>query len=334
MENGKKILIIRFSSFGDVVQSLSAVTALTQKFPNADIHWLVRKEFADILYAEPRIHKVWSFDRKKGLSGLIRLAFSLSSQNYTVIYDAHNNLRSKIVSFVIRIFARNNLLLRRPKSRIKRLLLFKFGLNKFPSPFKGVTSYLAPLIPLGIDTNPIMHQDWKFTDQVKKKVDALIPDYTHNIIIVPSAAHAMKRWPIDHWKKLIKLLPTLKFTILGGPTDTFCEEIAQEDKMRVQNLAGQLSLIESCYAISQGYYIVSADTGLLHVADLFGKPAIALIGPSAFGFPSGDQVTTITLPMNCRPCSKDGSGHCKNTLYQRCMVEITPEMVVAAIHEK
>jgi len=326
MVNAKKILIIRFSSFGDIVHSMSVIGALKDKFPNSEVHWLCRSDFVKLLQSEKRINKVWGFDRKAGLFGLLKYSAQLSSQNFDIIYDAHSNLRSKIASIVLRIMGAGHLLIRRPKSRIKRILLFKLGINKFPQPFRAMHSYIQPLIPLGVEKK-IIPQKWEFSTQTKEKVDQLILNYKNNIILVPSAAHAMKRWPVSHWKQLIANLEKYNFVVLGGPEDDFCEEIALIDKMRVQNLAGKLSLEESSYVISKAELVISGDTGLLQVADLLGMPTIALIGPTAFGFPSGEQVKTIDLPLDCRPCTKDGSGSCKNTVYQRCMVEITAQQV-------
>jgi len=331
MENIKKILIIRFSSFGDIVQNMSVITPLAKKYPNAEIHWLTKREFSDLLSSEKRISKILEFEKEKGLFGLIRLALSLAAQKYDVVYDAHNNLRSKIVSIILRFFGSGHLFISRPKDRIKRILLFHFGINKFTWPFKGMLSYLLPLRAIKIEENSRLAQDWSFTKEVDDKITELIPSFNKKIILAPSAAHEMKRWPIEHWKKLVLLLPDFHFILLGGPQDDFCEEIALVDHGRVQNLAGKLSLVESCKVISRGDFFISGDTGLLHVADILCRAGVALIGPSAFGFPSCQEIETLTLPLDCRPCSKDGSGACTNSIYQRCMVEILPEVVAGKV---
>ena len=69
-----------------------------------------------------------------------------------------------------------------------------------------------------------------------------------------------------------------------------------------------LNNLESCYVVSKGEALISADTGLLHVADHLGKKAIALLGPTAFGDPSGEWVTSLKSDLPCQPCSKDGRG--------------------------
>ena len=87
------------------------------------------------------------------------------------------------------------------------------------------------------------------------------------VTLVPSANWEMKRWPVRHWQKLVAILSDYQFIILGGPEDTFCEEIKNIAPGRINNLAGQTSLSESCYLIQQSNVVVSADTeiGRAHV---------------------------------------------------------------------
>lgn len=145
----------------------------------------------------------------------------------------------------------------------------------------------------------------------------------NTIILVPSAAWEMKRWPVAHWEKLVELLSDKKFIILGGKEDfQLSEEIAEIDRQRVQNLAGKLSLVESCYIISKSLLVISADTGLLHVTDVLGVKGLSLMGPTAFGFTAGPGIKTLEVNLPCRPCTKDGSGKCSQAIWQQCMVEI------------
>ncbi len=223
--------------------------------------------------------------------------------------------------------------LTRPKHRLKRLLLFSFRVNTFPKPFKGIHSYQAPLQnwDINIGTTPeLVHWDFPVGDENKYKDK----DEAHGrIVLVPSAAWQMKRWPLGHWKNLVQIMPDKKFFILGGLQDTFCEEIAMIAPERVINLAGKLSLIESCHLIKYSQLVISADTGLLHVADVLGKKAIALLGPTAFGFTSSPLIKIMEIDLPCRPCTKDGSGSCSQDVYQKCMLNITPFSVAQEIRK-
>jgi ADP-heptose:LPS heptosyltransferase len=329
-----KVLIIRFSSFGDIVQCSSVVELIRQRFSNDvsknEIHWATRADFAFLVRLNSEVDQVWAFEKKLGLKGLLKFALLLRSENFTHIYDAHNNLRSKIIKFFLMTRFNRPLLLTRSKDRWKRVLLFNFRINKFPRPFKGIESYIAPLSKWKIFRVSDSHfVKWTFPPNVEEKINLIINN-KKIISLVPSAAWEMKRWPLDHWKKLIKLLPEAHFVVLGGKEDNiFCQELADLDPSRVQNLAGKLSLVESCHLIQKSELVISADTGLLHVADVLGVKGLSLMGPTAFGFTMSSKIKTLEIDLPCRPCSKDGSGKCSQAIWQRCMVEITPVMVAS-----
>lgn len=327
-----KVLIIRFSSFGDIVQCSSVVELIRQKFINDnEIHWATRSDFDFLVKLNSEVDKVWAFEKKLGLLGLIKFAIELRHQNYTHVYDAHNNLRSKLIKLILMSRLHAPDLITRSKDRWKRVLLFTFRVNKFPKPFRGIESYIAPLAKWKIErTSDSRFVKWKFSKQVEEKVNALIAS-PKIISLVPSAAWEMKRWPLDHWKKLILLLPEAHFVVLGGKEDLFCQELADISPERVQNLAGKLSLVESCQLIQKSALVISADTGLLHVADVLGVKALSLMGPTAFGFTMSRLIKTLEVDLPCRPCSKDGSGKCSQAIWQRCMVEITPTKVASEV---
>ncbi len=321
-----KVLIIRFSSFGDIVQCSNVVDLIARRFDTTAIDWVTRSEFHGLVSLNTQIDRVWGLNKNDGFWGLIKLGLQLRSEKYNYVYDAHNNLRSKVLSIILRTKLLDSpSWLTRPKDRFKRLMLFIFRVNKFPKPFKGIHSYQSPLHRWGIkvDSNSeLVH--WDFPIIENNETASYLIEAPDRIVLVPSAAWEMKRWPLNHWKNLIRLLPDKQFFILGGKEDTFCEDIKMIDPKRVINLAGKLSLIESCHLIKYSQLVISADTGLLHVADVLGKKAIALIGPTAFGFTSSPLIKTMEVDLACRPCTKDGRGTCSQDVYQRCMVDITP----------
>lgn len=325
-----KFLIIRFSSIGDIIQCMGIVSGIKKRFPDAEIHWIARKDMSSFLSMDKRINKIWAFNKEDGLKGLLRMAGELKKQRYDYIYDAHSNIRSNILKFKLLPFLghRPHHVLR-SKERVKRFLLFRLGINRFDWPFRGMESYRKPLKKWDITDFSSDYSDWYFPDGFKEKLNALITPRT--ITLVPSANWEMKRWPVAHWKRLIELLPDYQFIILAGPADSFCQEIQAIAPERVENLAGKTSLHESCYLVKQSQLVISADTGFMHAADLFGIKTLALIGPTAFGFPSGPTVETLETNLSCRPCTKDGRGKCKQNIYQKCMIDITPEWVAKAV---
>lgn len=336
-QNLTKILIIRLSSIGDVLQCMSVVGGLKKKFPNAEIHWVVRSDITSALKMDNRIDKIWSFEKKKGFKGLWAMTKKLKNEQFDYVYDAHSNIRSNIIKLQVCPFWKRWLGLApkftmRSKERIKRILLFRFRINKFPKPFRGMISFQEPLKKWGVtDFNtPMPH--WIFEPEVVEKVHKLLPKNKKYVCLVPSAAWEMKRWPVAYWQRLVAL-SKYHFVIIGGPTDTFCEEIAQVAPERTTNLAGKISIMGSCYVVHEADLTISADTGFIHATDLFQKQGIFLAGPTAFGFPTGKHIQIMEKEMPCRPCTKDGRGKCSQDIYKKCMMDISPESVAEELSQ-
>jgi ADP-heptose:LPS heptosyltransferase len=337
MDSPNKILIIRFSSFGDIMQGLSATQALKQNWPLCELHWVTRKDYSELLSSHRLIDRVWGFDRSSGLMGLIRLGYKLRCENFSHVYDAHNNLRSYFLRFL--------LLLRRPapkfvvrsKFRLKRMLLFWFRRNHFEKPFRGSKSYVTPLAKWGLKINDLT-PPFRLPIEI---VGATLKQHgieDRSIVLVPSAAWSMKTWPFEHWLSLTKSLiqqTNHPLVILGGASDQVCFDLKKGiSNDRVLNLAGKLTLTQSCAVIQSAAVIISADTGLMHAGDQMGVKTLALLGPTAFGHPLFKNSESIEVPLNCRPCTKDGRGRCVQKVYQKCMQDITAERVLQSVIEK
>lgn len=329
-----KILVIRFSSFGDVLQTLSVAGRLGDSLHGAEVHWVTREEFVPLIESHPHVRKVWSIKKGGGFVALLKLAWRLKKENYTYIYDAHNNLRSHVLAWVLngffgwRVWTGQHKFLRRSIYRWRRFLLFRFRRNLFPKPFSGQFALLEPLAKWGLEVKAPAPPQLILKNELSEQARALIPEGDF-IALAPSAAFELKRWPLTHWRELISLLPEMKFVVLGGPEDIFLREL--EVPSRVFNLAGKLTLFESAQVIARSRALVSNDTGLMHVAEQIGKPCLALMGPAPFGFPSREATQVFELNLPCRPCSKHGQGPCINPEFQQCLRGIAPMKVAQGL---
>lgn len=314
-----KVLIIRFSSIGDLTQALSIPSHIHQHTPEAKIQFVTRKDLSGLLEHNPHIEKVWSLDRKLGFTGLWTMIRELKNENFTHIYDAHNNLRS----FLIRLFVRAPKILTRPMMRFKRFMLLQFHKNYFEMPFSGQRDLLKPLEAWGYPFSLPQPPQLFFSISEQNAADAILKKngLSDFVVLAPSAAYFLKRWPIENWKKLIETNPQTQFVVLAGPTDDFTTEL--NSCKNAVNLTGKTSLRESAAIINKAKFVVANDTGLLHFAEQLGKPTIALMGPAPFGFPSRPTTKILERTLNCRPCSKHGQGPCVNSNYHECLKSIT-----------
>lgn len=321
-----KILIIRFSSIGDLTQSLSIPGFIKSYVPQAEIHFVTRRDLAALVETHPQIHRVWVLDRRTGFGGLLRLARDLRAEKFSHIYDAHNNLRS----FVIRRMAGAGRTLVRPMMRLKRFLLICFKINLFEKPFSGQRDLLKPLEKWGMKFRLPPPPQLFPPVAAQTARAALLPSAGEYIVLAPSAAHPLKRWPLEHWDELIRLNPARHFVVLAGPEDHFTEKLNIHPN--VTNLSGRADLITSAAIIEKSRFTVSNDTGLVHFAEQLGRPAIALMGPAPFGFPSRPSTLILERKLWCRPCSKHGQGPCVNPNFHECLRAITPREVSAAMN--
>lgn len=319
-----KILIIRFSSIGDLTQSLSIPTHIHSKYPQAEIHFLTKHQFIGLTKNHPHIHKTWTLPEKNNLITIFKKALEINLEKFDRVYDAHNNLRSNVFYFLISA----QLKLQKPMQRFKRFLLINFKINKFDTPFSGQRDLLIPLlkwgIPFSIPPGPQLFIDSEIIQKINfLKISLKIP--LNYIIVAPSAAHEFKRWPVEKWIELFDLNPSQMFVILAGLNDTFTSVF--NIQKNVINLTGKTTLLESAALIQSATKIISNDTGLLHFAEQLNKPTIALMGAAPFGFPS--RITTVILKKDlpCWPCSKHGQGPCVNKIYHQCMNDITASEV-------
>lgn len=348
----RRILILKFSSIGDIFQTLAAADALQLNWSTANsplpIDWVVRSDLAALLepsQANGLLQTVFSHSRSGGLRSLIALAHRLSLRQYTHIYDAHGSLRSRTLCILLRFFLIRKgtiriQVLRRPKHRVWRLLSLKLGIraskvSPLIYPWNAEQSYTQPLQSWGVRT-PLK--------RLSTSARTTTPSSGSYGIIVPSSNWSLKNWPALRWKELLELirdssLPVKQWVLLGGERDSICDEIFDQARplargaYSLENLRGQLSLLEAMQKIEKAAIVVGVDTGWIHWANRMGLPTVAIQGPSAFGGVFGPQSINVMASNrpNCQPCSKDGSGRCRNAVYQKCLTDIRPEQVLAEI---
>jgi ADP-heptose:LPS heptosyltransferase len=331
----KKTLIIRFSSIGDLAQTLSVASAL--KPSSSHLTLLTRADLAGLAENHPALDRVVLWPRRSTLTDFFKQVQQLRSEKFDRIYDAHNSLRSRLICWCLGFFSLQTKLIRKPRKSLLRFLLFRFRINFFEQPFSGQRDLLAPLKKWNLDSKPPetpqMFLSLDETQWAKQNLNLLESEIV--IGLVPSAAFALKRWPLDYWKQLIEMFKISlgrapKFILFGGPGDEKIKDLRLEWPEQILDRVGLLSLRESSALIKECHLVVSNDTGLMHIAEQLGIACIALMGPAPFGFPSRPATKILEKKMECRPCSKHGQGPCRNDRYQACLRDITPSEVFAA----
>ncbi len=336
-DSPQKILLIRLSSIGDIILTTPVVRQLRERFPNAQIDYLVRREYAELLRFTPHLTHLLEIDvREPG--ALSAMKQRLRQTGYDVIVDLHASLRS---GWLTRFPGRPPLL-RIKKNKILRHLLVNYKINLYRKfyerPLSVAEKYLQAVAPLGVnvrDTRLELHLSREAGETAAARW-AELSRRGFYVVMAPGARHFTKRWLPEYYAELIRRLhgESGRATVLvGGPEEAAtCEQIRHTTGSEITEvLAGRLSLTETLALIRQAALFVSNDSGLMHAAAAFGVPQIAIFGSTTgeLGFfPLNPNATVVeNAGLSCRPCSHIGKAACPRGHF-KCMREVTPEMVL------
>jgi ADP-heptose:LPS heptosyltransferase len=302
-----RVLVIRFSSIGDIVLTTPVVRCLKLQYPDIEIHYLTKPAFLSILEQNPYITKVHLLD--KNLAITIK---ALQKEQFDLVIDLHNNLRSFFIKLSLgkRSYSFTKL-------NVEKWLITKYKINKLPN-IHVVDRYLGTVKKLGVKNDGkgldyFIPQD----EQVDTVVLWGIQPQTYTSLVI-GAAHATKRMPLEQIQQLaIKIKGPI--VLLGGPSDQIIGEvIAAVDSKKIINACGNFSLNQSASIINQSRVVVTHDTGLMHIAAALHKKIVSIWGntiPSFGMYPYyGNNIVpnfvAEVADLSCRPCSKIGFSEC------------------------
>ena len=316
MASGKKILIIRFSSIGDIVLTTPVIRCLKEQLRGAEIHYLTKRSFADILGNNPYVSKVYSIE--KNISEALK---ELRLENYDHIVDLHNNLRSLEVK--MRLFKSYTSF---KKLNIQKWLLVNFKTDLLPKKHI-VDRYMEAVKPLGI-VNDSKGLDYFIP--TKDEVDPGSLPETHRsgyIGFVIGAKHFTKQLPAEKIISICKKIDT-PIALLGGKEDEAKgEQVRNAVGKKIYNACGKYNLNQSASLIKQAKKVITHDTGLMHIAAAFKKETVSIWGNTIpeFGMypylPDPGSKTVEVKGLSCRPCSKIGYPKCPKGHFN-CMNKI------------
>jgi lipopolysaccharide heptosyltransferase II len=330
-----KILVLRFSSLGDIIMSTAMIRCLRQGYPDAQIDMVVRADFFDLISENPHLTNKWSLGRGEGLKGLRALVKRINHEEYDLIYDAHRSLRTLLMMPFLKAKAKAYY----EKHYLRRALALTFKLPLL-SKRRMLERFIDPLAPWEISYDGggpemVVAPDAKARAQQKVPIDL----NRRWIGVVPSAQWPGKRWPLPYFRTLIESIVSRtdrNVLIFGGKADTFCAElIAGLPADRVVSSQGKLSIAESAAHLTRCELVVANDTGLMHVADALNIPSVLFLGPTSAEMgclPFHPKARVLEETLWCRPCSKNGQAPCIRGK-RLCLEQITPDRALAATLE-
>jgi heptosyltransferase-2 len=331
------------SSLGDVLLASPLIHSLRKKFKNAQIDFLIRSEYIDIVRYNPHLTNIIELNTKKGYPELKKIKKHIYQEEYHVILDIHKNLRSSYLCGGMTF--RGTKVFKIKKQQLIRFLLVKFKINLYQK-FRGRIipvwkKYLQTAAQLGIGREDGALELFLPAAAEDRAIEFLnnLPETKKKIVVAPGARHFTKRWPPEYFASLINHINHrwgCQVILVGDNHDKPIIEkifslIPTETAIPT---AGMFSIMETSAFIKRANLIVSNDSGIMHIANAFNRPLVAIFGSTVkeFGFyPGNKETVVIEKPgLPCRPCSHIGRQSCPKKHF-KCMKDITVETILQII---
>lgn len=316
----QRILIVRFSSIGDIVLTSPVIRALRKKFPAADIRFLTKEAYVNIVAANPHLTAVLAFD------GNLRKTISeVRAFGPEVIIDLHHNLRTALLKAAVGTRA-----ISFPKLNLEKWLHVNLRLDSLPD-IHVVDRYFRAVGPLDV-TNDGLGLEFFMPE------DVTMPDLPSAfasgfVAVAVGAKFFTKQIPAD---KLVDIIRGINcpVVLLGGKEDADNGQYIS-DRTDALDYCGKLTLHQSARLVQAARAVITPDTGMMHIAAALQRPVISVWGNTvpAFGMgpylPRHPELVHIVEQkgLPCRPCSKIGHARCPKEHFN-CMNLLDTDDVV------
>ncbi len=324
----KKILVIRFSSIGDIVLTTPVIRALKEQL-KCEIHAVTKEKYKGLYTSNSNIDKVISFEKNES-----EIIGELQNEEYDFIVDLQKNIRSfRIRKSLQKPFGTF------PKLNFKKWMLVNFKIDLLPD-VHIVDRYFEAVKLLGVQN------DGKGLDYFIPENEKVIPSSLDKrlsekyVAYVIGGQHKTKILPAGKIAEVISGTNYMS-VLLGGKEDfERGEEIVKlTGNNNVINLCGKLSLNQSASLVKQSSVVVTNDTGLMHIAAAFHKPVVSVWGNTVpkFGmypYIPGDRdkvVISEVAGLKCRPCSKIGYDKCPGKHF-KCMELQNTDFIINSVN--
>ncbi len=338
MHEYKKILVIRFSSLGDVILTTPLLKALKYRYPDSQIDYSVKSSYSDVLRYNPNINRLIVVDDDLDFGKLNDLRKELQAGGYDLIFDAHNNLRT----FYLKLFLRwKSNVITFKKYSFRKFLLVKFKINLMSNLPQIAQRYCRMICEERSDAAiPEIYTDKHSVTSAERMLNELRINERRNLIcIIPSTRHFTKTYPAEYYVELINSFDNDRYSFLlaGKGNDRKNIDIIRKGTgANVYDLCDKLNLLELAEIMKRCKLVIAGDTGPLHIAEALAIPLIMIAGSSVkeFGFfpVTENSIVVENEGLKCRPCSHIGRDSCPLGHF-KCMREIRPETVYEKIME-
>jgi heptosyltransferase I len=332
-----KVLILKPSSLGDVVQALPVLRLLKRHRPDSEIHWWLDAGLLPLLEGDPDLAGIFPFPRRRWASPwrwgeALASIRQMRAHHFDWVIDLQCLLRSGVFAWL----ADGELLVGLNESREGARGFYDLVVPRSSYYTHAADWYLETLRTLGVP----VHANFTWMPERKAVADQVrarwIGGASGWIVLQPGARWTNKRWPVEHFATLVRRLAAasreVRFAILGSAADApLGAVIAAAEPKRCLDLTGRTSLPQTVELIRTAELMVTNDTGPMHIAAALGKPVVALFGPTeprrTGPYGQGESVLRLSS-LPCVPCMRD---RCEFIRPLECLRAITPDQVAREV---
>ena len=337
-----KILVIRFSSIGDIVLTTPVIRCLKNQIDDVEIHVLTKKKFSSLYKTNPYINKVYEYD-----DSLKKNIKELKLENYDYIVDLQKNKRSVRVTRALHKPHSSF-----PKLNFKKFLLTTFKINLMPD-IHIVDRYFKAVEKLGVK-NDFQGLDFFISEKNDYPLSELSENFQEGYhAFVIGGTYKTKILPAV---KIVEIIQKLNepVILLGGPDDVeraneILDKISKSQNLKISesqnlrisesqqliSLVGKINLEQSASIVKKAKSVLTNDTGLMHIAAAFHKNIVSVWGntvPELGMYPylpkEKEKCHIVECKdVKCRPCSKLGFKECPRKHFN-CMMKIDCDTIV------
>jgi heptosyltransferase I len=347
----KRVLIVRLSSLGDVIQTLPLPAAIRRSFPQTKIGWAIDAELVpaiaghrDVDYIHPCPRAVWRKAARNPLCwprigmALRNFAGEIRDAGYDVAIDAQGLLMSALIPFAARITRRVGFAHRRELSHFFYTERYVSKEEYFDPQRPHFEHMLALARAIGCDSSDhglaLPEVAAHVRDAIAARLDKAFESGGPLIAVAPGTQWPSKQWPMQHWAQLLEMILTrtaANVVLIGSREEA---ELAaqliqgqnQRGQARILNLAGRTTLPELYALLGRTPIVIAADTAPLHAAGAARcAHLIGLYGPTPGGRtgPHGSpdvRLLCAAPKLDCQPCRRPRCRYGTN----QCMRNIAP----------
>jgi heptosyltransferase-1 len=336
-----RILIIKPSSLGDIVDALPVLAELRRAYPRAHIAWLTNTEYAGLLDGHPYLDEVIPFDRRRFgrlwrqpaiVADLARVVAFVRGHEFDLVLDLQGLLRSALLSWVSGARVRVGF----ADARELAPLFYTHRVRCPPGVRHAVDRNLSVVRTLGIAPGPA-HFELGLRPEEREAARRMLAaaagrPLAHFCALLPGARWESKRWPARRWAELIGLLQQEghECVLLGAPEDrAIGHQIQRECAAAVVSLVGCTTLRQLAALLDLAQCVICQDSGPMHIAAALGRPVLALFGPTSAmrTGPYGPLARVVSRPIECAPCYR----RICPLKHQACLKELTAAQVACEL---